>query len=460
MKAGRRYAAEQPTLYSALAADQTNPPLYYELLNLAAHVFGTSEFALRFFSLLFGLLTIPLVYQLARRTANERAGVYAALLATFSAPLWWAAQEARMYTLLAVLIVICALGLQKLITKPTRTAWIALWLSELALLYTHNTGPVAAIWLNIVALLVWIVRRRSRETVQAKFAFDWRVWVGGQIGVGLLWLPYFLDRFLLVQAANSAITSAPEIGLPLLWQVWQGLWIAPWAEVIKGLPALLLISALVLLISLILIRRRALWLIAHVLILSAGLIIGLIVLGNDLHGRYLVMIVPLLLAALGVGLATLRDRRLRYAAVTPFLLLFLFAWVVAQNPDYQHDDARAMVQFYADHLSADDTVIAWSYADRYDLAYYWDRLGVKARRVTLAEGADLDTVLPLLPTSGDVALNIWYTQRADYRGMMGCILGNGTINEPEVAHRLRHEYTDLSRPGAKSATASTRRFDL
>ncbi len=70
--------------------------------------------------------------------------------------------------------------------------------------------------------------------------------------------------------------------------------------------------------------------------------------------------------------------------------------IVAQNPAYQHDDARALVQFYADHLTAADSVIAWSYADRYDLAYYWDRLGVTAQRITLPEGADLDAVLPLL----------------------------------------------------------------
>ena len=94
-----------------------------------------------------------------------------------------------------------------------------------------------------------------------------------------------------------------------------------------------------------------------------------------------------------------------------------------------------MVQFYADHLDAGDTVLAWSYADRYDLAYYWDRLGVKARRVTLPEGADLDAVLPLLrlpeaAPGGDVALNVWYTQRADYRGMMGCVLGGGTTSPP------------------------------
>ena len=136
------YAAAQPTLVAAWNADLTNPPLYYVLLNVAAHFFGTTEFALRFVSLLLGLPLIPLVFQLARRTAHsERAGRYAALLTACSAPLWWASQEARMYTLLALLITICALAWWILMIRPRRAAWIALWLSEVALLYAHNTGP-------------------------------------------------------------------------------------------------------------------------------------------------------------------------------------------------------------------------------------------------------------------------------------------------------------------------------
>ncbi len=417
------YAASQPTLIAAVQADATNPPLYYLLLNLAARAFGTSEFALRTVSLLIGLLIIPLVYQLARRTLNPSAGLYAAALAAISAPLWWASQEARMYSLLALLILIAALAWQQIITRPTRAAWAALWLSELALLYAHNTGPVAALWLNAVTLLIWVARRRPRPSV----------WIVGQIGVGLLWLPYFASRYLLLQAANSAVSSAPQIGLPLLGQLWEGFWIAPWALAEAQLPSLIIASLLVLLIALLVLRalfRRGRWLIAHVMLLTTGLIAGLMLLGNDLHGRYLVMIVPLLIATVAVGLASL-PRRLRALALIPFVLLFGIDLIVAQNPDYQHDDARAMVQYYADHLTAADTVIDWSYADRYDLAYYWDRLGVQAKRVTLPEGADLDAVLPLLPASGDVALNVWYGQRADYRGMMGCVLGSGTTDLPE-----------------------------
>ncbi len=418
------YAAEQPTLYAASQADLTNPPLYYVLLNAAARWFGTSEFALRVVSLLIGLLTIPLIYRLARTTAGERAGRYAALLAAISAPLWWASQEARMYTLLALLVLICALAWQRLVAKPSRAAWIALWAGELALLYAHNTGPVIVIWLNAVTLLLWIARRSARRP-------DWRVWIAGQIAVGLLWSPYFVDRFLRVQSANSAITSAPPINLAFAWQVWQGLWVEPWALVLRDPPFFVFFGVILLLIALLLIRRRVLWLLLHVILLIAGLIGGLMVLGNDLHGRYLVMIVPLLLAAVGIEISRLRSRALRWIVLIPFALTFAGTLIVAQSPDYQHDDARALVQFYADHLTAADSVIAWSYADRYDLAYYWDRLGVQARRITLPEGADLDAVLPLLPTSGDVALNVWYTQRADYRGMMGCILANETVNPPD-----------------------------
>ncbi len=425
------YAAAQPTLYAASQADQTNPPLYYVLLNAAAQSFGTSEFALRYFSLLIGLLTIPLVYQLAIRIGqSERAGHWAAILAAISAPLWWASQEARMYTLLALLILIAAFAWHILIIRPTRAAWIGLWLSELALLYAHNTGPVAALWLNVVTLLVWIIQRRARRP-------DWRIWIGGQIAVGLLWLPYFVTRFVLLQAANSAITSAPQVNLALLAQLWAGLWIAPWAEAIGNVPALIVLALIALLVALALLTvalrrsRQLLWLLAHIIVLTVGLVAGLIVLGNDLHGRYLVMIVPLLVVVVGIELASVNRWALRALAAIPFVLLFIVDLIVAQNPIYQHDDARRMVQYYADHLRAGDSVIAWSYADRYDLAYYWDRLGVQAKRITLPEGADLTQVLPLLPTSGDVALNVWYTQRADYRGMMGCVLGSGTVDAPD-----------------------------
>lgn len=418
------YAAVQPTLPDAVAADPTNPPLYYLILNITTRAFGASELGLRVTSTLIGLLVIPLTGQLARRLFSKRAGIFAMLLAACSSPLWWASQEARMYTLLAVLVLIAALAWHQLTTKPSRAAWLMLLAAELLLLYAHNTGPVIVLWLNSVTVLAWVAHLSLRRP-------DWRLWFGGQLLVGVLWLPWFVTRFIHVQAANSAITTGPQINIEFISRLWQAFWTAPWemvgeAPVTTGL-------ALVALLSLLLIPYRhthARWLLAHVLLLSGGLLIGLGVIGNEMHGRYLVMVVPLLLVVLGAGLARLKWPVVSYGITGGFVLLLLVNVRLAQNPAYQHDDARGMVRYYADTLTADDTVLAWSYADRYDLAYYWDRLGVSANRVTLPEGADWEQIAPLLPDSGRIALNKWYTQRADYRDMLPCVLGQGTVNAP------------------------------
>src|SRR5687768_4165325 len=161
------YAAAQPTLQSAIDADPTNPPLYYLLLNIAALGFGDSELALRYVSLLLGILAIPLSYQLARRLFNSNAGIGAAFLVAFSPLMWWASQEARMYTLLAVLVLVAVLAWQGLLLQSTRRTWLVLWLSELALLYAHNTGPVIVLWLNLITLLAWgfqLIHQYRRRT--------------------------------------------------------------------------------------------------------------------------------------------------------------------------------------------------------------------------------------------------------------------------------------------------------
>lgn len=152
------YAAVQPTLRAVVEAEPTNPPLYYLLLHVAVRGFGDSAVTLRYFSLLAGLLTVALAYQLARRLFSASAGLWSAFLAAFNPLLWWASREARMYALLAVLVLVAALAFHQLLKRPTRAAWLALWGAELAALYTHNTGPVIALWLNAVALLAWTAR--------------------------------------------------------------------------------------------------------------------------------------------------------------------------------------------------------------------------------------------------------------------------------------------------------------
>lgn len=67
------------------------------LISLSFIIFGVSEFSARFPSVIFGTLTIPLVYLLGTRLENRKIGLIAALFVTFSVmEIAWS-RQARMY---------------------------------------------------------------------------------------------------------------------------------------------------------------------------------------------------------------------------------------------------------------------------------------------------------------------------------------------------------------------------
>jgi len=100
----------------------THPPLYYLIIHLTRQLFGLSDFAFRYPSVLFGVLLIPLLYQLGRRLPSGRSageqgsrgagvrrrhglslGLLVALLTAVNPLQVYYSQEARMYTLLVLL---------------------------------------------------------------------------------------------------------------------------------------------------------------------------------------------------------------------------------------------------------------------------------------------------------------------------------------------------------------------
>ncbi len=87
-----------PELIRWTAAD-IQPPFYYLIVWLSTHFFGDSEFALRFPSVIFGILAVPLMWRLGRLTMPSSAFL-AAWLTVFAPTLIYYSQEARMYTLL------------------------------------------------------------------------------------------------------------------------------------------------------------------------------------------------------------------------------------------------------------------------------------------------------------------------------------------------------------------------
>ena len=92
-------------IMQATGAD-VHPPLYYFILHYWVALFGASAVAVRLLSVLFGVLTIPMVYLVGRQLFNKEAGLVGALILALSWFNIFYSQEARMYTLMVLLVLL------------------------------------------------------------------------------------------------------------------------------------------------------------------------------------------------------------------------------------------------------------------------------------------------------------------------------------------------------------------
>jgi mannosyltransferase len=165
-----------------------NGPLFFLLLRPWRSLASDSEFALRYPSALMGTVAVPLGFVLARQLGLSRAAglLLGGLLAT-SPYLVWYGQEAKMYTLLLVLMALAFIAYLKALTgaklfaplqeKDHRWGWWIIFVAATTLAYyTHILSPLMLIVYPIVAGLYYAHWRRH-----------WRGWL---ISLSCLTLPY------------------------------------------------------------------------------------------------------------------------------------------------------------------------------------------------------------------------------------------------------------------------------
>ncbi len=136
--------------------EDVHPPLYFLLLDGWVWLTGESVFALRYLSLLVGLVGAAALYWLACDLFGGVAGRYALLLYGTAVLFVAYTQEARMYTLLMTLAVASTAAYRRLVRAPSR--WrVGLYAVAAALaLYTHYA---AALVLLAHGLHILLTRR-------------------------------------------------------------------------------------------------------------------------------------------------------------------------------------------------------------------------------------------------------------------------------------------------------------
>src|SRR5271167_3456953 len=148
---------------------EANMSLYYLFLRGWLH-FGQSEFFVRSLSVLFALMTIPVLYFLGRRLFNSRAGLIAAALLAANAYHVRYSQEARSYSLMVLLCTGSSLYFLKCLKLPSRRNRLVYMLLSTAAVYAHFYSGllILAQWLSLLFL--------EQESIPKEIRKDWR-WI-------------------------------------------------------------------------------------------------------------------------------------------------------------------------------------------------------------------------------------------------------------------------------------------
>lgn len=144
-----------------------NPPLYEILLHYWIKIFGISEFAVRFPSLIFSTLTVYFIYKIGKEFFSYRVAVIASLLFTFSNYHILYAHEARVYALFALLTAMSTFWFFKICKQNTRTKYyVGLLITNTALLYSHYFG----FFVIIIQLISYLAIHINTKLLLKKYA--------------------------------------------------------------------------------------------------------------------------------------------------------------------------------------------------------------------------------------------------------------------------------------------------
>jgi mannosyltransferase len=183
------------------------PPLYYMLLHVWMAVFGDGDLAVRSLSAAASILTMPVVWLVARRLGGTKAAWGAAIVLAVNPFAIRYSTEARMYALVALEVALLLLAALRALERPTPGRLALVATAAAAVLYTHYWG----IYLLAAGGLLLLVRsrRRAGRWKDRLLGPEGRVLGGLTIG-GIAWIPW-IPTFL-EQAAHTGTPWATPVG--------------------------------------------------------------------------------------------------------------------------------------------------------------------------------------------------------------------------------------------------------
>ncbi|HIP36750.1 MAG TPA: hypothetical protein EYG85_07830, partial [Crocinitomix sp.] len=148
---------------------ENNPPLHFILLHFWIKLFGISPLAVRSLSLIFSIITIPILYQFSKKIVKQPFAILVVFLYIFSTQIHYHSLEARTYSLLVLLTVAAFNQLFDFIFND-KANFFQLAVINALLLYTHYLSGYI-ILTQIIILLLFKRNYVRKKIIQAIISY-------------------------------------------------------------------------------------------------------------------------------------------------------------------------------------------------------------------------------------------------------------------------------------------------
>jgi mannosyltransferase len=343
-----------------MVGDAVHPPLYYWIQKLFL-VIGDSEMLVRLPAVLFGSLGVMAMYLLVERWINRPTALSAACLMALSPFHIWFSQDARMYTLLALLSLVCMGAYLQFLSRPTRWSHTILVFASMLAYLTHYF----ALFLPLVQFIHLAINiRRYPEKI--------RLWTGLQFVAALpmlAWI-YLLSRR---EVQHFGIGWIPEPRLVDLANTLLNFTVGYFEPVHA---AHWVFAALCLLIVIWGIRvNGGNTDVRQILILWAflpPLLIFLLSFRRPTYvDRFLILSLPPFLILLSAGMTAMKKRRILLLAGALLLVFAVRSGQMLYMPeDLQKENWRGLAEYLSSHVGENEVVIVRTLQIMVPLLYY------------------------------------------------------------------------------------------
>ena len=190
-------------------AEDIHPPLYYVLLHLWEGLAGTTPASVRLFSVFIGVVTVLLIFQIAKHLGGYKLAWFAGLIAAVNPFLVYYSQEVRMYALATFLGLLSTYlmflwlevqsGRQEMSSRLLLTVYLAV---TVAALYTHYYTAFIPLAQTVFVLLYY--RRRC--------LLRWLTWQSILAIAYLPWLIFTVTKLTSYVSGKVSIEQSDPLG--------------------------------------------------------------------------------------------------------------------------------------------------------------------------------------------------------------------------------------------------------